>query len=147
MAGVAWLACRTMLEANSPRVRFGVWLAASLKFLIPFALLIGAGHRLSVRPLLTPAQSQEVFDVVRGGSSGLATAPFQAAKAPQAAAAREDFLMAVLSTVWVLGARLRVLRMVSELADDSPRVAKRRAGRQLPGRTRFPFTKHARGAD
>jgi len=65
-AGVAWLACRTMLRSNSPRVRFGVWLVASMKFLVPFSALVTIGHRLAVRPLLPPSRSQQVFDVVAG---------------------------------------------------------------------------------
>ena len=86
VAGAAWLACRMLLKAHSPRVRFGVWLAASVKFLVPFAVIVQAGHWLGARPLLTPAQSQQVFDVIAGGSSGLVTAPFRVSPAPQASA-------------------------------------------------------------
>ena len=32
-----------VLRKNSPKVRYWVWLSASLKFLIPFALLVGLG--------------------------------------------------------------------------------------------------------
>ena len=32
-----------MLRKNSPKVRYWVWLTASLKFLIPFALLVSFG--------------------------------------------------------------------------------------------------------
>ena len=110
VAGVAWLVCRTVLRAHSPRVRFGVWLAASVKFLIPFAAIVDVGHRLGVRPLLTPAQSQQVFDVIRGGSSGLAAAPFHASAAPQAAIGREDALLAALAAVWMLGAGVVLFR-------------------------------------
>src|SRR5580704_316536 len=110
VAGVAWLVCRTVLRAHSPRVRFGVWLAASVKFLIPFAAIVDVGHRLGVRPLLTPAQSQQVFDVIRGGSSGLAAAPFHASPAPQAAIGREDALLAALAAIWILGAGVVIFR-------------------------------------
>src|SRR6185503_4727712 len=40
VAGVAWLACALLLRHNSPRIRYGVWLTASLKFLIPFAVFV-----------------------------------------------------------------------------------------------------------
>ena len=103
VAGVAWLACRTMLRTNSPRVRFGVWLAASLKFLIPFAAFVDAGHLLGARPLLTPAQSQQVFDIVGGGSSALAVAPFHVASAPQPAAIGADSLLVAFATLWAMG--------------------------------------------
>ena len=32
-----------VLRTNSPKVRYWVWLSASLKFLIPFALLVSLG--------------------------------------------------------------------------------------------------------
>lgn len=104
IAGLAWLACRTMLKANGPQVRFGIWLAVSAKFLIPFAALVEAGHRLGAWPLLTPAQSQQVFDVVRAGSSGLIAAPFRVAPAPQAAIPWQHLLLAALAAVWAAGA-------------------------------------------
>jgi bla regulator protein BlaR1 len=104
VAGVAWLACRTVLKTHRPRVRFGVWLAASLKFLIPFAVLINLGHWLGARPLLTPAQSQQVYDVIAAGTSGLATTPFRVSAAPQAPTGGEDAVFAVFAAVWALGA-------------------------------------------
>jgi len=110
VAGLAWLVCRTMLRTNSPRVRFGVWLAASLKFLIPFAVFVDAGHRLGARPLLTPAQSQQIFDVVGGGNRVLAVAPFQVASAPQQPAIGTDVLLMALATLWALGAGVVLFR-------------------------------------
>src|SRR5579863_8924350 len=103
-AGLAWLVCRTMLKANSPRVRFGVWLAVSLKFLIPFAALVEAGRWLGARPLLTVAHSQQVFDVVRGGGSGLVTAPFRVAPAPQATIGWQYIMAEAIAILWALGA-------------------------------------------
>jgi uncharacterized protein (TIGR03435 family) len=103
VAGGAWLACRTMLRANSPRVRFGVWLAASGKFLIPFAWFVDAGQRLGARRVLTLARSQQVFDMVRGGGGGLGMAPFHVSPAPQAAMGRQDLVIIALATLWVLG--------------------------------------------
>src|ERR1035438_3344180 len=103
VAGGAWLACRTMLRANSPRVRFGVWLAASGKFLIPFAWFVDAGQRLGARRGLTLARSQQVFDMVRGGGGGLGMAPFHVSPAPQAAMGRQDLVIIALATLWVLG--------------------------------------------
>ena len=43
-AGVAWLLALS-LRKDSPRVRFWVWLAASIKFLVPFALLSWVGSQ------------------------------------------------------------------------------------------------------
>lgn len=44
-AAAAWL-LTILLRKNSARVRYGVWLAASIKFLIPFSLLIALGGLL-----------------------------------------------------------------------------------------------------
>ena len=42
-----------VLRKNSPKVRYWVWLSASLKFLLPFALLVGLGG-LIPRPARRP---------------------------------------------------------------------------------------------
>jgi uncharacterized protein (TIGR03435 family) len=44
-AAVAWLAT-LLLRRNQARVRYGLWLAASVKFLVPFSLLVGLGSLL-----------------------------------------------------------------------------------------------------
>src|SRR5262249_1322585 len=44
-AGVAGL-LTLVFRRNRAAVRYGLWLAASLKFLIPFSLLVGIGHQL-----------------------------------------------------------------------------------------------------
>src|SRR5580698_2327532 len=36
------------LRKNHARIRFGLWLAASVKFLIPFSLLVNIGSRLAL---------------------------------------------------------------------------------------------------
>lgn len=48
-AGGAWLLA-LVLRRNPARMRFRLWLAASLKFLIPFSLLIAAGAHLTWPP-------------------------------------------------------------------------------------------------
>jgi bla regulator protein BlaR1 len=44
-AAVVWLVT-LLLRRNTARVRFSLWLAASIKFLVPFSLLIGLGSLL-----------------------------------------------------------------------------------------------------
>ena len=110
IAGVAWLVCPTMLKANSPRVRFGVWLAASLKFLIPFAAFVKVGHWLSLRPLLKPSQSQHVFEMVGGGPTGLAVAPFRVSQPTQGGAVSLDLVLLVAAAIWGIGAAIVVFR-------------------------------------
>jgi uncharacterized protein (TIGR03435 family) len=55
-AGTAWLLTLT-LRKNRPEARFGLWLIASVKFLVPFSLLVGLGSHLgwSKGPASTPA--------------------------------------------------------------------------------------------
>jgi len=43
---------------NRAAVRYWVWLAASIKFLIPFSVLISVGHQLEWRPISTIAKPQ-----------------------------------------------------------------------------------------
>jgi len=38
------------LARNSPRLRYWLWLAASLKFLVPFSLLVSTGARVQLPP-------------------------------------------------------------------------------------------------
>src|SRR5580658_5936294 len=38
------------LRRNSPRLRYWLWLAASMKFLIPFSLLVSTGARIQLPP-------------------------------------------------------------------------------------------------
>jgi len=52
-AAVAWLLTLT-LRKNRAAVRYSIWLAASAKFLIPFALLVSAGSQLDGEPLRRP---------------------------------------------------------------------------------------------
>jgi bla regulator protein BlaR1 len=53
-AALAWLLVVTVLRNNRPQSRYAVWLAASVKFLIPFAALIDFGSRLGWMKLAAP---------------------------------------------------------------------------------------------
>jgi uncharacterized protein (TIGR03435 family) len=59
-AGVAGLLTMA-LRRNSAAARYGVWLAASLKFLVPFALLVSAGSHLGLRTVEIPSKPQVAF--------------------------------------------------------------------------------------
>src|SRR5579871_1571281 len=54
---VAWMLA-LLLRKNRAAVRYGIWLAASIKFLVPFSLLVSAGSHVRL-PLVptNPAQS------------------------------------------------------------------------------------------
>jgi len=46
-----------ILRNNHARTRYGIWLAASIKFLIPFSLLIAMGSHLARPRVLPPTQT------------------------------------------------------------------------------------------
>jgi len=47
----------TLLRNQTPGVRYGLWFAASVKFLVPLALLVGAGGALASWLHLTVAST------------------------------------------------------------------------------------------
>ncbi len=56
LAGSVWL-LSLVFRKQRARVRYGLWLAASVKFLVPFSLLIGMGSRVEWRPAGSLAHS------------------------------------------------------------------------------------------
>ena len=64
-AGAVWI-LTLALKKNRAAVRYWLWLAASVKFLVPFSLLIGIGGQLHWRsaPAITPARISVVMDQV-----------------------------------------------------------------------------------
>jgi uncharacterized protein (TIGR03435 family) len=98
-AAIVWLAVLA-LRANHARVRYWLWTAASLKFLIPFSWLVGLGAQVeweSAPRVVQPAASFVIEDVL--------TPPVLAAAAPAHAAAAppSDVWPWVLATLWLLG--------------------------------------------
>jgi beta-lactamase regulating signal transducer with metallopeptidase domain len=86
---------------NQARIRFGLWLAASLKFLIPFSLLITVGS-MAGRPRATAmAQPSFYAAIAQAGQPFTGTAP-----AAQARAQRPNLLPmlpASLAAIWACG--------------------------------------------
>src|SRR5271168_2402357 len=48
-AAAVFLAC-VALRRNSPRLRYWLWFAASMKFAVPFSLLVSTGARVQLPP-------------------------------------------------------------------------------------------------
>ena len=97
-AGLLTLAFRN----NRAPVRYGLWLAASLKFLLPFALLVGIGARLEWRPpAATPtAPVQLSFLMHQIGQPFDASVPV---RAPKPEPRRRNPVPAILAGVWFAG--------------------------------------------
>jgi bla regulator protein blaR1 len=99
-AAAVWL-LTLALRKNRAAVRYGLWLAASVKFLIPFSLLVSAGMQAGWRtaPASAPAQIPVVMEEI--------AQPFAAATPAQRAAA--DPVPPVLFGVWVCGFAISVV--------------------------------------
>jgi bla regulator protein blaR1 len=111
LVGLAgWLLCESWLRNHRPGVRFGVWMAVSIKFLVPFAWLARAGSLMEPIRLLTPAQSQQIFDTVSASRPAAAAAPFATAHAPQAPTDWVLWGLGAAVLVWAAGAALVVAR-------------------------------------
>ena len=87
------------LRRNRARVRHGLWLAASIKFLIPLSLLIGLGNQIQWHRVPSSDLSAAVIAMSEPFTMPLASAPPPAKPSRQAA----DPLPAILTTVWALG--------------------------------------------
>jgi bla regulator protein blaR1 len=139
---VAWL-LTLALKNNRASVRYWVWLAASVKFLIPFSLLVSGGAEVGWK--LLPAREQSgVFSVVEEISKPLlSSAP---TPLPVATPATFHPVLAVGIGVWVLGLiftatywlvswrRIHAaLRMATPLPLDVPIRAVSSAARMEPG--------------
>jgi len=112
------------LRNNQARVRYWIWLTASLKFLVPFSVLIAIGrHWASAAPVPAPRFSA-VFEQV--------AQPFQllpAAVVESHAVAHRANFMPLLLGVWLIGALVVVFNWVARWM----RVrAAMRAGSRLP---------------
>ena len=83
------------LRKNRAAVRYGLWLAASIKFLVPFSLLVSAGSQVALRPTAALARPQ-VAVVVTQISQPFTMAP--------ASAPAPSVLPKLLLAVWFCGA-------------------------------------------
>ncbi len=94
LAGVSTLA----LRKNHARIRHNIWLAASLKFLVPFALLVNAGSQLRLN---SSAETRPVFYLVLQTMSQ----PFHKGSGSHGmlAAYLLGWLPAMVAILWVAG--------------------------------------------
>jgi len=113
--GAAWL-LTLALRKNRAAVRYWVWLAASVKFLIPFSLLVSIGGRLGWRTVAASAQPQWSTVIDDLGRPFAATAPTSAVPAGVTAAASHSIpsVPAVLFAIWVCGFAVCVTRWIRD---------------------------------
>src|SRR5688500_1515279 len=98
---------------NSARLRYGLWLAASVKFLVPFAMLAAAGGLLEWQQAPAPIRSVVASPGVRDFN-----APFAAMWSDPtpmvAAAAQPQWIALLFFTAWACGFTAIVLRRVRQ---------------------------------
>ncbi|HEV8413505.1 MAG TPA: M56 family metallopeptidase [Bryobacteraceae bacterium] len=95
-AGVVWL-LTLVLRKNHARVRHALWLAASIKFLVPFSLFIALGSQFQWRTTPTVARSN-VYVVMDQVSQ-----PFTAPAIAATAQPLPSPFPAILSSIWACG--------------------------------------------
>jgi bla regulator protein BlaR1 len=87
------------LKENPAQIRYRLWLAASLKFLVPFSLLLAMGSRFEWRTaaVVAPPLSQAITQISRPFEAPIASV------APTVAPAMPSFLPALAILVWLGG--------------------------------------------
>jgi uncharacterized protein (TIGR03435 family) len=107
VAGLAWLVT-IALRRDRARVRYAVWLAASLKFLIPFSFLTTLGERVGIRPVVvaTFVPYQGMIGASAGSTFADRAMRLSAGQPPAVSLAHRigTVLPELLVTIWVLGA-------------------------------------------
>ncbi|HEX5227328.1 MAG TPA: M56 and DUF3738 domain-containing protein [Bryobacteraceae bacterium] len=86
-----------VLRQNHARVRHGIWLAASLKFLVPFSLLVTLGTHLGPRRVSAPQAPPSAITQI-----AMAYVPIHPAAIAKPAA--PDYLPILALIIWCLGA-------------------------------------------
>jgi uncharacterized protein (TIGR03435 family) len=96
---LAWI-LTAALKKNRARVRYWVWLAASMKFLLPFSLLASAGGELLSRVRTDSPTPEYAFVLERIGQP---FGPAVVVPAPASAKPALDLFPATLLAIWLCG--------------------------------------------
>jgi bla regulator protein BlaR1 len=123
-AAVAWLLALA-LRKNRAAVRYRIWLVASVKFLIPFSILVSAGSHFAWRaaPAIRQPQLSLVMDEVSRPFGLSPSAPLPAG----AARGTSEFPEILLFAVWLCGCTGKY--DFKAAMDPRYRAANARAGR------------------
>ena len=108
-AGAAWLVTLA-LHRNRAGVRHAVWLLASLKFLVPFAVLVSAGSRFGWRASQIAAQAS-ITQIVETVSLPLSVPPIAMENVVSAAGvpAGGSAILLLLLMLWLGGAAAMIV--------------------------------------
>ena len=121
------------LRRNQARVRYWIWLAASIKFLVPFSVLVALGNRFAWRHISNAGGALYVA-IEQVGQPFTQAAPAVVQAAPAPALARMLHLLPIAGGVWLCGFltvlgiwAARWLRIRAAAAKAAPR----REGREI----------------
>jgi len=100
-----------VLRRNHAQARYGLWLAASMKFLVPFSLLVAVGiHFARPNPILRPAPASGFYSVMDEVSqpftkTAVRSKAIERSRRPWTAGLRQlvQGLPAILFAVWLCG--------------------------------------------
>ena len=102
---IAWL-LTLILRSNPARTRYCVWMIASIKFLIPFSLLIAAGEAVPtavISPLQQPALAAVIEQITQPFPQTAAAAAVEYFGEAPVVAPHHTNLLAILFAVWLSG--------------------------------------------
>jgi uncharacterized protein (TIGR03435 family) len=100
------------LSKNQARIRYWIWLAASAKFLLPFSLLIDAGHWM--RPMIpAPLERVSVASAFEQAAQPFQPAQTLAVAGVTTTAHSAEWWPALLLSIWICGVVLIAARWVS----------------------------------
>jgi len=111
VALVAWL-LTIALRNNTARVRYSIWLLASIKFLVPFELLTRIGA-LCAKPTMNDHVSPAFYSVVEEFSRRLPQAPAAGFAAPASPFHPAPTASSLLAGIWLLGCIVMLARWIS----------------------------------
>ncbi len=108
------------LRHNRARLRYGLWLVASAKFLVPFAALAAAGGLLEWQQAPAPIRSAVASPVARDFSAPFAVM-WVDPTTMVTSAAQPQWIAPLLFTMWACGFAAIVLRRVRQWRRDQRR--------------------------
>ena len=111
VAGIAWLVANA-LRTNHARVRYWIWFAASMKFLLPFSLLTAAGEWLRSLIAVAAIPKPPVAAAMVQIAQPFSPSQIVDAGAAQMVAHSSSWLPFALPAIWIGGALLVAARFV-----------------------------------
>jgi bla regulator protein blaR1 len=111
VALLAWL-LTLALHNNSARVRYAIWLLASIKFLVPFQLLTYLGARMA-RPI--SSNGAQLYTVVEEFTRPIRQAPMETSQAVSNSSPfhSSSLVWTFAAVIWVCGFVVLLLRWIS----------------------------------